>query len=100
MRYSLLTIATFISALAATTGHAQNGLGRDPSDLTILSRKFDVADRNHDGRLTREEASNGPVEFIRENFDAIDKNHLGYVTKQDVLEYINSTQHPAPATTR
>jgi len=62
-------------------------------------KNFDIADKNKDGLLTKEEAEKGPVPFIRAHFDAIDKDHKGTVSKQDVIDYVKSMQqgHRAPA---
>lgn len=42
-------------------------------------------DTNHDGRITREEASAAPA--IIKAFDVIDSNHHGYITISDVQAY-------------
>ncbi|QNK03214.1 EF-hand domain-containing protein [Dyella telluris] len=98
MRHTLLVIAA-LAALAATASHAQTGLGPIANQVQNAAKNFDIADKNKDGLLTKEEAEKGPVPFIRAHFDAIDKNHRGVVSKQDVADYIGSLQRPqgAPA---
>jgi hypothetical protein len=98
MRHTLLTIAA-LAAFAATVGHAQTGLGAIANQAQNAMKNFDIADKNKDGLLTKEEAQNGPVPFIRAHFDAIDKEHRGVVSKQDVVDYVQSLQrgHAAPA---
>ncbi|AIF46552.1 EF-hand domain-containing protein [Dyella japonica] len=101
MRNTLL-IAAALAAFAVTASHAQTGLGPIANQAKNAMKNFDIADKNKDGLLTKEEAEKGPVPFIRAHFDAIDKNHRGVVSKQDVVEYIQSLEHggpvaPAPA---
>jgi Ca2+-binding EF-hand superfamily protein len=103
MRQTVLILAT-LAAFAATAAQAQSGLGNIATDAQNRVKNFDIADKNKDGLLTKEEAQNGPVPFIRAHFDAIDKEHRGVVSKQDVVDYIKSMQQghrapaPAPAT--
>jgi len=92
MRHTLLIIAA-LAAFAATASHAQTGLGAIANQAQNNLKNFDIADKNKDGLLTKEEAEKGPVPFIRAHFDAIDKNHRGAVSKQDVVDYIQSLQH-------
>lgn len=98
MRQTVLIIAT-LAAFAATAAQAQTGLGNIANDAQNRMKNFDIADKNKDGLLTKEEAEKGPVPFIRAHFDAIDKEHRGVVSKQDVADYIKSMQqgHRAPA---
>ncbi len=49
-----------------------------------IDKNFDAADKNHDGKLTREEAKSGSTPLIANHFDAMDDGHKGYVTKADV----------------
>lgn len=87
-----------VCALAmATATQAQIGLGNLATQADVAVKNFDIADKNHDGVLTKEEAAKGPVPFIRAHFDEIDKNKRGVVSKQDVMDYIRSMQKPKPA---
>jgi hypothetical protein len=86
------------------TGMAQNGLNEIAKAVQAQDKNFDIADKNHDGLLTRQEAESGPVPFIARNFDAIDTAHRGVVSKEDVHKYIvtmlmRSSQPAAPAST-
>lgn len=96
MRHTVLIIAA-LAAFAVTASHAQTGLGAIVTQAQNSMKNFDVADKNKDGLLTKEEAEKGPVPFIRAHFDAIDKNHRGVVSKQDVVDYVKSLQHPQAA---
>ena len=91
-----------VCALAlATAAQAQIGAGYLATQADVAVKNFDIADKNRDGVLTKEEAAKGPVPFIRAHFDAIDKDHKGTVSKQDVVDYVKSLQqghrHPAAA---
>jgi Ca2+-binding EF-hand superfamily protein len=97
MRLIRLILAAAVTLAAATAVQAQSGYGGIANTANNAMKNFDVADKNHDGLLTKEEAEKGPVPFIRAHFDAIDKNHRGAVSKQDVMEYFHSLQKPAPA---
>lgn len=79
----------------ATAAQAQIGLGNLATQADVAVKNFDIADKNHDGVLTKEEAAKGPVPFIRAHFDEIDKAKRGTVSKQDVIDYIRSMQNPA-----
>lgn len=94
-----IVLTAIACTLAATAIHAQSGLGSLTQQAQIANKNFDIADKNKDGMLTKEEAQNGPVPFIRAHFDAIDKDNKGTVSKQDVVDYIKSLQqgHHQPA---
>jgi Ca2+-binding EF-hand superfamily protein len=49
---------------------------------SFISKRFDAADTNHDGALSREEAKNMPM--VQEHFDAIDTNKDGKVTLDEI----------------
>ncbi|KRF02054.1 hypothetical protein ASG87_11250 [Frateuria sp. Soil773] len=89
--------AALAATLAAFSASAQNGLGGLADQAARASKNFDIADKNHDGLLSREEAEAGPVPFIRAHFDAIDTAHRGQVSKADVAAYIRRMQNAGPA---
>ncbi|WP_243040229.1 EF-hand domain-containing protein [Dyella sedimenti] len=93
-RLRMLFLAGALALVA--TAHAQTGLGGIVNQAQNAMKNFDIADKNRDGLLTRQEAEDGPVPFIRAHFDAIDKNHRGAVSKQDVADYLQSL-HRTPA---
>ena len=97
MRRTHLLLAACATLMAVAAAHAQIGLGNLANQAGNAVKNFDIADKNHDGLLTKEEAEKGPVPFIRAHFDAIDKNHRGAVSKQDVADYIRSLHESAPA---
>jgi hypothetical protein len=104
MRHTRLMLTALIALATATAAHAQIGLGPITNQVQNAVKNFDIADKNKDGLLTKEEAEKGPVPFIRAHFDEIDKTHRGVVSKQDVADYIRALQNgqrpaPAPAAT-
>jgi Ca2+-binding EF-hand superfamily protein len=44
--------------------------------------RFEQADTDHDGRLTRSEAAAMP--FVAKHFDEIDTNHDGYISRDEL----------------
>ncbi len=96
MRPTRLVLATLVALAAAASVHAQTGLGGITNQYQNIAKNFDIADKNHDGLLTKDEAEKGPVPFIRAHFDEIDKTHRGAVSKQEVADYVRSLQ-PKPA---
>jgi len=98
MRRPQLFLA-FALAVSCATGalHAQIGIGNIANQTQNWEKNFDIADRNRDGLLTKQEAEQGPVPFIRAHFDEIDKAHRGTVSKKDVADYVRSLQQRPPA---
>lgn len=62
------------AAASASQQHGHHG----PS----MKDRFNAADLNHDGRLTKDEAASIP--FVAKHFDQIDANHDGYVTLDEI----------------
>lgn len=87
-RFALVFGAMLAVAGMPTSLLAQTGLSGITRSVQVLDKNFDVADANHDGKLSRQEAQSGPVAFIARHFDAIDTRHAGLVSKADVHAYI------------
>ena len=51
-----------------------------------LVERFNAADTDHDGRLTKLEAD-GKMPRVAKNFDAIDAQKRGYVTIEQIEAY-------------
>lgn len=64
---------------AAAAGHVEEA-------LTVMHQRFESADSNRDGRISREDARQR-MPFVYRNFDAIDTNHTGYVTMAQIEAY-------------
>jgi hypothetical protein len=93
MEDSMRRIATIIFTTCLISGLptlsiAQTGVTQIAKSVREIDKNFDVADKNHDGKLTREEAQSGSTPMIANHFDAIDTGHKGYVTKDDVHAFI------------
>jgi hypothetical protein len=97
MHYARLAPISGIALGALTPVHAQHGMGRLADQASMAIKNMKIADRNHDGLISREEAQNGPVPFIRAHFDAIDREHRDAVSVDDVKAYIASLQRKPPA---
>jgi Ca2+-binding EF-hand superfamily protein len=62
-----------------------HGYDDEHSD-SFISKRFEAADTNHDGALSREEAKSMPM--ILEHFDEIDINKDGKVTEDEIKTMI------------
>jgi hypothetical protein len=87
-RSTLALVALLAAASLPAPLLAQSGLSSITRSVRVLDKNFDVADANHDGKLSLQEAQAGPVPFIAHHFAAIDSGHAGLVSKQDVHAYI------------
>jgi hypothetical protein len=85
--FAVLAIALAVSANLPSVSNAQ-GLNGILTSVDTMDKNFDIADTNHDGVLSKDEAMKGNVPFIVMHFDAIDTQHRGLVSKQDVHAYI------------
>lgn len=76
----LKTVLTIFSVLALATpqGFAQESF-RDRQ----IDERFAAADKNHDGKLTLDEAKSG-MPRVAANFDKIDTQNRGYVTVDQI----------------
>jgi Ca2+-binding EF-hand superfamily protein len=61
----------------------------------LIRKRFDAADTNHDGALSREEAK--ATQMISHHFDEIDANHDGLVTLAEIQAMMNGNRAAAPA---
>jgi EF hand len=76
------------SAQPGTTEQAPSSSGgvapnRQPSDQQI-SKQFQAADANGDGKLSKEEAKTGMPGVYR-NFERIDTKGQGFITQEDLM---------------
>ena len=78
---------SFSSPLPAALRDEQDEGGKGGGRVAArIQARFAAADANHDGRLTREEASSG-MPFVYKHFDDIDKQKAGSVTMADIAAY-------------
>ncbi|WP_411882314.1 EF-hand domain-containing protein [Polaromonas sp. YR568] len=85
------SLSVFIGTVAlAATAHAQApNAARLDKARTELQKRFDAADANRDGKLTREEAQ-AKMPRIYKNFDAIDTAHAGTISLADIETFLVS----------
>ena len=61
----------------------------DPDTLAQLKSRFAAADKNNDGKLSREECEAGMPRIFR-GFDKIDANQVGYITLDQIITFVAS----------
>lgn len=59
----------------------------DPDTLATLKTRFAAADKNGDGKLTREECQAGMPRIYR-GFDQIDADKKGYLTLDQIITFV------------
>ncbi|CAN7264578.1 hypothetical protein [Polaromonas sp. LjRoot131] len=91
MSSSTLRILSIIGLLAlGAAAHAQAPkAGRMEKARTELQNRFEAADTNKDGKLTREEAQ-AKMPKVYKNFDAIDAGHTGAISLADIEAFVVS----------
>lgn len=55
-----------------------------------LAKRFDEADADHTGTVTREQAMRAGWGFVAQHFDNIDVQHSGKVSLDDIRRYMRS----------
>lgn len=86
----LLTLSVLAAAMLAAAHAADMGGDRAQKAqkaMAELESRFNAADANHDGRLTRDEAK-GKMPRVAQSFDAIDAQKNGYVTLDDIKAFL------------
>jgi Ca2+-binding EF-hand superfamily protein len=83
-RPKFVLIATCVAEI-----HAQDAAtsGEKPKKIEKFTEKFDAADSDHDGFLSRDEATKS-MPRIAKNFDAIDTNHDGKLSPQEIAQFL------------
>ena len=86
-----LPALSIIGLLAwGTAAHAQApNAGRLEKARSELQKRFDAADTNKDGKLTRQEAQ-AKMPKVYKNFDAIDASHAGSISLADIETFVAS----------
>ncbi len=87
----LLALATCLAASVSTSAFAQNPQksARAEQLKAQMIERFQQADSNKDGRITKTEA-NGKMPRLHANFEKVDSDGDGYVTQQDIVSYITT----------
>jgi len=85
MRFSTRTITAlsvvFSVLLATQPAFAQNDM------MQKVQARFTAADKDHDGKLSKEEAKAG-MPRVAQYFDQIDTEHTGYVTFEQITAFM------------
>lgn len=81
-----VTIAVAATIFLGLGGCAMAGANRQQMAQKAEER-FDAADSNHDGYLSRSEAQTG-MPRLAEHFDEIDTDHDGQLSKAEILAYL------------
>jgi hypothetical protein len=83
-----IAIAVAVGALSvAGPTLAQDGkAGRGRDMAAEMQKRFAAADKNGDGRLTKEEAQAG-MPMVFKHFDEIDKAHTGTISLADIAAF-------------
>jgi hypothetical protein len=83
------TVVAALAFAASTCGgpvFAQDALPGHGDMAGKLKERFTAADKNGDGKLTKEEAKAG-MPFVYQHFDEIDKAHTGAITMADIAAF-------------
>ncbi|PWK87785.1 EF-hand domain-containing protein [Fulvimonas soli] len=82
-----LALAAGLALFAVSVGACAQGGGRAQQIAAKLKERFDAADANHDGQLSRDEAAQG-MPRLAGQFDAIDANHDGQLSRDELAAYL------------
>ncbi len=90
-RRSMLMLALCAATSVTTSVFAQNPQtsARAEQLKAQMIERFQQADANKDGRLTKAE-TNGTMPRLYANFEEVDGNGDGYVTQQDLINYMQN----------
>lgn len=77
------TALTLLAAATLAAAAAPALAGQNDALIARLTERFNAADKDHDGKLTKAEAQAG-MPRIYENFDRIDADKKGYVTLDQI----------------
>ncbi len=80
-------VATVLFAVVVPVTVAKADI--DPETLATLKTRFAAADKNGDGKLTREECQAGMPRIYR-GFDKIDADGKGYITLDQIITFVSN----------
>jgi Ca2+-binding EF-hand superfamily protein len=82
-------ISALLAMVCISGAYAQDAAtsGEKPKRIEKFTEKFDAADSNHDGFLTREEAAKS-MPRVAKHFDAIDADHDGKLSPQEIAQFL------------
>jgi EF hand len=82
--YGRVGFALVLASIAASV--AAQDVDRAKHLAAEMQKRFAAADKNGDGRLTREEAQAG-MPFVYKHFDEIDKTRQGSITLAEIAAF-------------
>ena len=106
IRHAVLSAALTAAALLSQTAHAQvapSTTANEPQASAAaspryaaadLKRAFNFMDGNHDGKVSREEASR--FRGVAKNFDRADTNHDGFLSREEFGKAMNYVKPKQP----
>ena len=70
-------------------GFAESSAARDidPDTLSTLKERFAAADKDHNGKLTRDECEAGMPRIFRA-YDQIDSDKKGFITLDQIITFV------------
>ena len=87
---ALSILGLMVLPVLGTAAHAQApNTARLEKARTELQKRFEAADTNKDGKLTREEAQ-AKMPKVYKNFDAIDVSHTATISLADIETFVVS----------
>jgi Ca2+-binding EF-hand superfamily protein len=85
--WTLVAVIALAAGMTTSTAFAQaSRAGRGGDMGEKLKERFAAADKNGDGKLTKDEAKAG-MPFVYKHFDEIDKAHTGSVSMMDIAAF-------------
>lgn len=106
IRHAVLPVAFITAVLLSQTAHAQvvpSTTTDNPQASAVappryaaadLKRAFNFMDDNHDGKISREEASR--FRGVAKNFDRADTNHDGFLSREEFGKAMNYVKPKQP----
>jgi Ca2+-binding EF-hand superfamily protein len=79
--------------VAALSGLAPLPATAHAGHIVELEKRFAAADKDHDGKLTLEEARAAGMSSVVRDFDRIDKDRKGFVTLDQLKTRLLSKDH-------
>jgi Ca2+-binding EF-hand superfamily protein len=88
-RFVFVAILFMMLCFAGANAQTTTLSGDQTKKVEKFNEKFDAADINHDGFLTRDEAAKS-LPHIAKHFDAIDIDHDGKLSRQEIAQFLAS----------
>jgi hypothetical protein len=83
----LVAAIALVAGMSSGLALAQDAQPGSHGDMAAkFKQRFAAADKNGDGKLTKDEAQAG-MPFVYQHFDEIDKAHAGAITMADIAAF-------------